>query len=79
MRRATCLPGADRHDGLWAGMKGCALSGQAIYDAITQRTRAAFGYAVIRICFETARQPPSPSWHRERIGVARDLLVMPRS
>jgi integrase len=68
------FPGADRHAGLWAGLKGRAISGQAIYDAITQRTRAAFGQAVnphlFRDCAATTIAIAAP----DRIGVARDLL-----
>jgi len=32
------IGGAHRHDGLWAGTKGCPLNGQAIYGAIAART-----------------------------------------
>jgi integrase len=68
------FPGADRHAGLWAGLKGRAITGQAIYDAITQRTRAAFGRAInphlFRDCAATTIAIKAP----DQIGVARDLL-----
>jgi integrase len=68
------FPGADRHAGLWAGLKGRAITGQAIYDAITPRTRAAFGRAInphlFRDCAVTTIAMAAP----DRIGVARDLL-----
>ena len=68
------FPGADRHKGLWAGLKSRAITGQAIYDAITQRTRAAFGHAVhphlFRDCAATTIAIAAPGC----IGVARDLL-----
>ena len=34
------------HDGLWASVKGCPLSGDAIYHRIITRTRTAFGFSL---------------------------------
>jgi integrase len=60
--------------GLWAALKRRAITGQAIYDAITQRTRVAFGRAInphlFRDCAATTIAITAP----DRIGVARDLL-----
>lgn len=68
------LPGTKDHDGLWAGLKRRPLSGQAIYAAISARTRAAFGHAVnphlFRDCAATTIAISAP----DRIGIARDLL-----
>jgi integrase len=68
------FPGADRHAGLWAGLKGRAITGQAIYDAIIQRTRVAFGHGInphlFRDCAATTIAITAP----DQIGVARDLL-----
>jgi integrase len=66
--------GADRHEGLWAGTKGCPLNGQAIYRAIVKRTRRAFGHSIgphlFRHCAATTIAILQPG----RIGVARVLL-----
>jgi integrase/recombinase XerD len=40
------LPGAEKHDGLWASNKGRPLSANQIYAAVRQRTKKAFGFAV---------------------------------
>ena len=40
------LPGADRHNGLWASNKQRPISQSAIYDAVRRRTKKAFGYAM---------------------------------
>jgi integrase/recombinase XerD len=40
------LPGADRHNGLWASNKRRPMSHSAIYDAVRRRTKKAFGFAV---------------------------------
>ena len=42
----ACFPGAEAHDGLWASMKGRPMSGEAIYDQVRKRTRAAFGVPI---------------------------------
>jgi integrase len=68
------FPRAGYHNGLWAGLKGCPLTGQAIYATISERTRAAFGHAVnphlFRDCAATTIAITAP----ESIGIARDLL-----
>jgi integrase len=40
------IPGAVKHDGLWASNKGCPMSSGAIYDAVFKRTKKAFGYGI---------------------------------
>jgi integrase/recombinase XerD len=68
------ITGANRHNGLWAGTKGCPLRGQAIYGVIAARTRKAFGQPVgphlFRHCAATTIAILQPG----RIGVASDLL-----
>jgi integrase len=68
------IAGADRHDGLWAGTKGCALNGQAIYGAIAARTRAEFGHPIGPHLFRHCAATTIAILQPERIGVARDLL-----
>jgi integrase len=73
-RIRPCFPGAADHSALWAGFKRRGLSGQAVYEAITARTRAAFGHAVnphlFRDCAVTTIAMTAP----DQIGVAQDLL-----
>jgi integrase len=68
------FPSANRTNGLWVGLKGGPLTDEAIYAAITRRTRQAFGTAVnphlFRDCAATTIALRAP----EQIGVARDLL-----
>ena len=40
------LFGSAQHDGLWASAKGVPMTGNAIYDAVCRRTKAAFGRPV---------------------------------
>jgi hypothetical protein len=67
------IGGADPHDGLWAGTKGCPLNGQAIYGVIAARSRAEFGHPIgphlFRQCAVTTIAIVQPG----SIGVARDL------
>jgi integrase/recombinase XerD len=73
-RIRTRFPQAGTHRALWAGWKGRGLGGQAIYDTIAARTRAAFGHVVnphlFRDCAATTIAIAQPG----QIGVARDLL-----
>jgi site-specific recombinase XerD len=68
------FPQASTHRALWAGLKGRGLGGQAIYDTVAARTRAAFGHVVnphlFRDCAATTIAIAQPG----QIGVARDLL-----
>ena len=66
---------AHRHDGLWAGTKGCPLNGQAIYGAIAARTRAEFGHPIGPHLFRHCAATTIAILQPERIGVARDLLT----
>ena len=69
-----CFPSSASHRALWAGLKERGLSGQAVYDLIAARTKAAFGHVVnphlFRHCAATTIAIKQPS----QIGVARDLL-----
>jgi integrase len=40
------IPGADKHTGLWSSNKGCPMHPDAIYIAVRQRTKNAFGFGV---------------------------------
>ena len=40
------IPGAHRHNGLWASNKARCMDAGAIYDAVRMRTRTAFGFPV---------------------------------
>jgi integrase/recombinase XerD len=40
------IPGAERHTALWASNQGRPMCAMAIYDAVRNRTRKAFGFAV---------------------------------
>jgi len=40
------ITGSDRHDGLWASMKGRPMTEEAIYDRICLHTKAAFGHSI---------------------------------
>lgn len=68
------IRGAHRHNGLWAGTKGCPLNGQAIYGAIAARTRAEFGHPIGPRLFRHCAATTIAIMQPERIGVARDLL-----
>jgi integrase/recombinase XerD len=67
------IPGADRHNALWAGVAGPLTAG-AIARIISDRTRAEFGHPVsphlFRHCAATYIAMVEPG----RIGIARDLL-----
>jgi integrase/recombinase XerD len=69
------FPGANHHDGLWAGTKGRPLTDKAIYGIVIKRTRDAFGQPVnphlFRACAATTIALLEPG----RIGIARDLLA----
>jgi integrase/recombinase XerD len=68
------IAGAHRHDGLWAGTKGCPLNGQAIYGAIAARTRAEFGHPIGPHLFRHCAATTVAILQPDRIRVARDLL-----
>jgi integrase/recombinase XerD len=40
------MPGAEKHTALWASNQGRAMCAMAIYEAVRNRTRKAFGFAV---------------------------------
>jgi len=40
------IPGADRHDGLWASNQACRMDHGSIYDAVCRRTKTAFDFPV---------------------------------
>ena len=40
------IPGADRHDGVWASNRGRPISGDTLYAMLVNRTKEAFGFAV---------------------------------
>jgi integrase/recombinase XerD len=40
------IPGAEKHTGLWASNQGRPMCAMAIYEAVRNRTRKAFGFAV---------------------------------
>jgi site-specific recombinase XerD len=40
------LPGAKAHDGLWASNRGGSMDDETIYQAVSKRTRSAFGFSV---------------------------------
>jgi len=66
--------GANRHDGLWAGLKGTPLTGQAIYGVVSARTRAAFGRPLGPHLFRHCAATTIAIFDPRRIGIARDLL-----
>jgi hypothetical protein len=45
-RFRPCIPGADKHTGLWASNKGSPMIPNAIYVAVGKRTKKAFGFAI---------------------------------
>ncbi len=40
------IAGSETHDGLWASMKGCPMSGEALYDRVIKHTQDAFGKSI---------------------------------
>jgi integrase/recombinase XerD len=40
------IPGADKHDGLWACKEGCPMSSHAISMRVRRRTKKAFGFSI---------------------------------
>jgi site-specific recombinase XerD len=66
--------GAAQHDGLWISTKGRALTDGAIYNIITDRTRAAFGQPVNPHLFRACAATTVAILDPVRIGIARELL-----
>jgi integrase len=73
-RWRPAIAGAEGHDGLWASMKGCPMSGDALYDRVCIRTARAFGHAVnlhlFRDCVATTIALEDPA----NVGIAAELL-----
>jgi integrase len=46
VRYRSRIPGANRHDGLWASNQARSMDGGAIYDMVRSRTKGAFGFPV---------------------------------
>jgi integrase len=47
LERFRCrIPGADTHTALWASIQGCPMCAKAIYDAVRNRTKKAFGFGI---------------------------------
>lgn len=69
------FPGAARTPALWMSSMGGALGDDAVYDLVSRRTRAAFGFSVnphlFRHIAATAIARESP----ESVATARDLLT----
>ena len=42
----SCIPGADKHTGLWPSNKGRAMCANGIYLTVRKRTQKAFGFGV---------------------------------
>ncbi len=68
------LFGSGTHNGLWASVKGSALSGNALYAAVCRRTKAAFGEAVNLHLFRDAAATFLAVTAPEKVQVASDLL-----
>jgi integrase len=66
--------GACSHDALWTSVKGCPLSGNAIYDAVCRRTKAAFGRAMNLHLFRDAAATSLAIHTPAQVRAAADLL-----
>ena len=68
------IPGAGRHDGLWASREGAPLTGQRVYDRVVLRTREAFGTPIpphlFRDCAASSLARRDPA----HVGAAAQLL-----
>ncbi len=53
-RYRPLIHGSRSHQSVWASAKGCPMTGDAIYDAICRRTKAAFGKPVWLHLFRSA-------------------------
>jgi len=68
------FPGAEHHDGLWATAIGTAMSGDALHETITNRTREAFGRPVGPHEFRRAAATTIAIHRPEEVGAAQHLL-----
>lgn len=68
------FPRADTHDGFWVSMKGCPMSGDALYHRICRRTAVAFGHPVNPHLFRTCAATTIAGENPANIGIAAELL-----
>jgi integrase len=68
------IPGADKHDGLWACKAGCPMSPHAIYMRVRKRTKKAFGFAVNMHRFRHAAASFWSSHDPVNVRGVKDLL-----
>lgn len=62
------------HDALWPSAKGCPLTGNAIYDAVCRRTKAAFGQPMGLHLFRDAAATSLAIHVPAQVRAAADLL-----
>ncbi len=69
------VPGANFHAGLWPSAKGRPMSGEAIYEAVRKRTKAALGIAVNLHAFRHSGATTIAMHAPEALGIAAPLLT----
>jgi integrase/recombinase XerD len=70
----SCIPAADKHIGLWPSNKGCPMSPDAIYNAVRNRTKKAFGFGVNLHRFRHAAASFWSTHDPVNVRGAKDLL-----
>jgi integrase/recombinase XerD len=65
---------SEKHDGLWASIKGRPMGDQAIYDAVCRRTKEEFGTAMNLHLFRDAAASFWADVAPDEIHLVRDLL-----
>jgi integrase len=73
-RFRPAMPGADRHDGVWASKLGTAMVGNTILQSVTRRTVERFGHAVSPHRFRHAAASFWSVADPEGVRGAKDLL-----
>ena len=68
------IPGADRHDGLWASNQSRPMDHGSIYDTVCKRTRKAFGFPVNLHRFRHAAATLWSTLDPANVRGAKDLL-----
>ena len=68
------IAGAHDHDGLWASMKRCPMTPEALYERIQLHTRAAFGHSVNPHLFRDIAATTLAIEDPANVQIASDLL-----
>jgi len=74
-RYRRMLPGADRHEGLWASTSGGPLVAGAIYRIICERTKRALGFPINPHLFREIAATTIARDCPQGILIARDILT----